>query len=236
MIKSVMFDLDDTIFDHKYSRLCALLDLKSKNKFLSKVPIEKLEREHEILLVGNYTKVLDKVLTINDSMIERTFLLFQNCGIRITEDEAVKYTDIFRQEYENNRRGIPGVKELLMALKKSVKVGIVSNGTYDIQMEKVRICQVEDLIDFIILSEEVGFRKPDKAIFQKALSKCNAKPEEAIFIGDSWNSDIIGASDCGIKTAWLNRYNYSNLNDGLAYEIQSYEDIAGILNYIQMAM
>lgn len=232
MIKTVMFDLDDTVFDHKRSRLCALNALKNENKGICNIPLEDLEKEHEILLSGNYTKVLDKTLTMKKSMIERTYLLFKRYGITLSNDAAIKYTDIYKQAYENNRRATPKVKELIEILKQSVKVGIVSNGLFDIQVEKVKICQIEDIIDYMVFSEDVGARKPEKTIFETAMRKSNVKPEEAVFIGDSWESDIIGASNCGMKTIWLNRYKKNCPNSNLAYEIQSFDPIENILRYI----
>jgi putative hydrolase of the HAD superfamily len=99
-------------------------------------------------------------------------------------------------------------------------------------MEKIKICQVGDLIDFIIISEDVKVRKPDKGIFEAAMSKINSKPEDCIFIGDTWQSDIIGASGCGIKTIWVNRYNESCPDKSLAYEIHSYDEIENLLGFI----
>ena len=91
---------------------------------------------------------------------------------------------------------------------------------------------MEGLYDFLILSEEVGSRKPDKAIFEAALQKSGSAPNEAVFIGDAWETDMIGAANCGIKAVWLNRYNKPCPNAGLVYEIKSFEGMDGISNYI----
>ena len=84
----------------------------------------------------------------------------------------------------------------------------------------------------MILSEEVGSRKPDKAIFEAALQKSGSAPDEAVFIGDAWETDIIGAANCGIKAVWLNRYKKDCPDSALAYEIKSFDDIDGILDHI----
>ncbi|MDP4095078.1 MAG: HAD family hydrolase [Bacillota bacterium] len=233
MIKTVMFDLDDTLFDHKYSRICALNAIKNGHEAISCTPVEDLEKEHEVLLSGNYLKVLDRTLTMNDSMVERTYLLFLKYGIELSEDEAASYTEIYKNTYEFNRRAVPGVKELIKLLKENYNIGIISNGLFDIQMEKLRICCLEDYFNFIILSEDIKARKPDKAIFEAALEKCGCKPEEVIYFGDSWETDILGASNCSIKTIWLNRYERNCPDRGLTYEIKSYDDIKGILDYIR---
>lgn len=232
MIKTILFDLDDTIFDHKFSRLTALSTLKGKHPLISDIALEELEQEHERLLAGNYTKVLDGALTIKDSMIERTYLLFEKYDIKLTYNEAVKYTQIYKNVYDMNRRAIPKVKELMKHLKMSYNIGIVSNGIFELQDEKVKICEIEDMIDFMILSEDVKSRKPDRGIFEAALLKSGSKPEEAVFIGDSWVPDIVGASNCGIRTIWINRYNQDCPDCNLTYQIQSYNEITNILDYI----
>lgn len=225
MIKTVLFDLDDTIFDHKHARLCALSSLKNNNLVISKISLDELEQEHENLLRGNYTKVLDKTLTLNDSMVERTFFLFKKYGVDLTIDEAIKYTELYKQAYDSNRRAIPGVKELIEKLRNHCRIGIVSNGLYEIQIEKVRVCEIEELIDFMILSEEVEAIKPDKIIFEEALKKADSRPEEVIFIGDSWTSDVLGALNCGIRTIWINRYNQQCPDSNLTYEINSFSNL-----------
>lgn len=232
MIKCVLFDIDDTIFDHKYSRICGLNALKNIHQSISCVPIEELEAEHERLLMGNYLKTLDKQISFNDAICERIFLLFKKFGVELSEDNSKTYVQIYRDTYESNRRAIPGVIELMKHIRNFVKIGIVSNGIYDMQYEKLKICGAENYIDFMIISEEVGVRKPDKAIFAAALEKAGVKQDETVFIGDSWNSDIEGALNCGLKAVWLNRYNdvFKEMNS--VKEITSYDNMEEILEFI----
>lgn len=232
MIKTVLFDLDDTIYDYKQARLCGLSALQLACPQLSAVSLEDLEREHESLLAAFYPKVLDGSVSLIDSLTQRTRLLFEKFGISVTDQEAAGYHSLYQKAYEHCRQAVPGVKKLMEALKPSYKIGVVTNGIYEIQIEKIEVCKVQDLIDFMILSEEVGSRKPDKVIFETALQKSGSKSEEAVFIGDAWDIDITGAANCGIKPIWLNRYNLVCPNPNIAYEIQSYDDMNGILEYI----
>lgn len=232
MIKCVLFDIDDTIFDHKYSRICGLNALKDKHQAISYIPIEELEAEHEKLLMGNYLKMLDKQISFNDAINERIFFLFKKFGVELSADDTITYTQIYSDTYELNKRAIPGVIPLMKHIRNSVKIGIVSNGVYDMQYEKIKICGVENYIDFMLISEEVGVRKPDKAIFEAALKKAGVKPDETVFIGDSWNSDIEGALNCGIKAVWLNRYNAYYNDKNSVKEITSYDNMEEILKFI----
>lgn len=64
--------------------------------------------------------------------------------------------------------------------------------------------EIDVYFSCVIISGEVGFKKPNKRIFELALRKTNLKPEEVIFIGDS-NDDIEGAIAAGIIPVLINR-------------------------------
>jgi len=227
-----MFDLDDTVFDYKHARLAALEAMRGLNATLSRVPLAILEREHEVLLQADYMKVLDKVLTFTDSRLRRTRILFENHGVALSPGEVLACTEVYQSAYEKNLRAVPHVKDLIQAVKKTFTAGIVSNGACGAQMEKLKICRVDGLFDYLVFSEDVGVRKPDRAIFETALSKSGCKPEDAVFIGDSWEADITGAANCGIATIWLNRYGKAAPKAGLTREIHSFDDIPGILGLL----
>jgi len=62
-----------------------------------------------------------------------------------------------------------------------------------------------ELVDVLVISEEAGLRKPDPAIFRLALGRCGASSAEAVMLGDSWGSDVLGARSAGVRAVWLNR-------------------------------
>ena len=57
-----------------------------------------------------------------------------------------------------------------------------------------------DRVDAVVLSSEVGKRKPHPAIFERALDELGAGPDEALFVGDRLDTDIVGASRAGMTT------------------------------------
>lgn len=232
MIKTVMFDLDDTIFDHKYSRQCALRMLQNDNQRFSEIPIEALEQAHGKLLQMNNKKILHGSLSIEESRQQIIYDLFKLFDIFLPAEKVREYSALSTSVYEKNHRPIPGVNALIDSLSSRVKIGIVSNGPHDIQVEKLDICRVADQIDFYIFSGDIKFMKPDPAIFEAALTKGKSKPEETIFIGDSWGADIVGATNLGIKAIWLSRYGQPCPDNNLALEINSYENPQSILDHI----
>ena len=64
---------------------------------------------------------------------------------------------------------------------------------------------IADFFEHIVISEEVGWRKPHRKIFEFALARLGEDPSDAIFIGDNPEADIMGPSDCGIDSVWVKR-------------------------------
>lgn len=99
----------------------------------------------------------------------------------------------------------PDVLPVLDWLKqKGCILGIVSN--WDSRL--LSICKgmgVDRHFDFILASALVGVAKPDRRIFEKALSLARVSSKEAIHVGDSLEDDIHGAQKAGLSTLWINR-------------------------------
>jgi HAD superfamily hydrolase (TIGR01662 family) len=222
-LKAVLFDLDDTLFDHQYSRRRGLELLQAVYPRLGAVPIPELEIEHEKILLSSYYQTLDGVVTLEESRISRIRLLGERYGLNIGPDEAGQVARDYHRIYEMERRAVPGASELLKFLaEKGLKIGVVTNGLADAQQEKLRVCSLDHDIDFMLVSEVIGIRKPSPGIFMEALRLANAGPEETIYIGDAWGTDIMGAFRSGMRTIWLNRYGLPCPEPGIAIEINSF--------------
>src|SRR5262249_20350520 len=92
--------------------------------------------------------------------------------------------------------------KLLASLAGRYRIGIVSNfyGNLD------AICAEAGLapsIASVIDSARVGAEKPEPRSFQEALSAVGARPDQALFIGDSLARDMAGARSVGMRHAWL---------------------------------
>jgi FMN phosphatase YigB (HAD superfamily) len=85
---------------------------------------------------------------------------------------------------------------------------------------------VLDYFDTISISSDVGFIKPHPEIFRQTLAQDNLNADNVVFIGDTYQQDIIGAKRVGMKTIWLNSRNEPRdlvTEDSPDYEIQSLE-------------
>ena len=83
-------------------------------------------------------------------------------------------------------------------------MGIISNGSPDVQYRKLKTLGIKHLFDCILLSEKVGIRKPDPKIFWKATTSLAKEPEECLYVGDSYERDVLGAKKAGMRACWFN--------------------------------
>jgi putative hydrolase of the HAD superfamily len=220
--RAVLFDLDDTIFDHKFSRLNGLAALQGKFPQLKAVSIEELAREHEKLLSADYSQVLDGTLFIADGTTQRIAKLCAMYDVNLDWEQAKSAADLYSAAYAKNRQPVPGIKELLTKLREHATLGIVTNGLVEPQIEKLRICQIAELLDFIVVSEAVGCKKPGAEIFELAMKKAAVEPSAAVYVGDSWSTDVLPAVNVGMRAIWLNRYGLQCPNPEVATEISSF--------------
>lgn len=97
-----------------------------------------------------------------------------------------------------------GVQSTLEALAmRGTALGIVSNGQTTVQNATLDVLHIRHLLGTIVISEEVGLRKPDPAIFHLALSHLNIAPQNALYVGDHPLSDVEGARLAGLRAVWL---------------------------------
>jgi HAD superfamily hydrolase (TIGR01509 family) len=100
-------------------------------------------------------------------------------------------------------RPMPGVPGTLEELAQGLTLGVVTNGPGLWQREKLQAAGLVTYFTILLISEEVGWSKPDPRIFQAALAQARCPAERALFCGDRWRIDIQGASAVGMHTAWI---------------------------------
>jgi putative hydrolase of the HAD superfamily len=204
LVRAILFDLDDTLFDHRASAGDALRRVREAHECLRTVPFEEIEQQHSRLLEDMHPKVVSGELGMDDARIERFRQLLLRFGNHATDAVCRAAAAMYRREYLEARRATAGAEALLSAVRERAAVAIVSNNMLQEQVEKLEFCRLSAHVDALIVSEEVGVSKPDPAIFRAALDAVRAEPAEAVMIGDSWTADVLGARAAGIRPIWFN--------------------------------
>ena len=112
--------------------------------------------------------------------------------------------NVFFQDFIDTLELRPHAKQLLTKASERFKVGLVSNFTYAPAIyASLRKLGISSFFNAVIVSEDVGWRKPHEAIFNQALGMLQVKPAEAIFVGDSPREDMEGANKAGMRTVFV---------------------------------
>lgn len=129
------------------------------------------------------------------------------------EDLAVRLSSLFREERRKRHVLFDDAVMFLDRLREmKVAMALISNGTPDLQREKIRGSGVGHFFRCIAISGEIGHRKPRGEIFMHCLRSLGSSAGQSIMIGDRLDTDIQGANDMGITSVWLNRDCRRNLS------------------------
>ena len=204
MLRAVLFDLDDTLFDHQGCARAALEGVQACHAQIRGIAFADLERIHARYLEELHLEVLAGRMRLDDARRERFRRLLVECGLDASDETASAVAMSYRDRYTAARRAIAGASALLPMVRERARVGIVTNNLRDEQEDKLRVCGLLEYVDALVVSEEAGVSKPDPAIFQIALERLRCEAADAVMVGDSWPADIVGAREVGIPVLWFN--------------------------------
>jgi putative hydrolase of the HAD superfamily len=205
MLRAVLFDLDDTLFDHAGCARDALTAVQNCHESLRAMRFDVLERTHSTLLEQLHKDVMFGRVPLEEARRQRFLRLLAACGVETADAAAAELAATYRDTYRESRRSLAGAAGLLAAVRqRAARVGIVSNNLLEEQLDKLRTCGLESFVDALVVSEDVGVSKPDPGIFRVALDRLEIAPAEAVMVGDSWSADVLGARAAGIRAVWFN--------------------------------
>ena len=233
-LKAVLFDLDDTLYDHQYGSRAALSALHGDYSCFQAVTLDELERQHSQLLEHYHAKILRGEMTLDEARFAR----FHDLSLRYNgslEPSAIRsLVKLYRETYYGSERLVPGALALLDRLRsEGLKIGLVTNNRVGEQMGKLERCGLASHFDVLAISEAEGVAKPDPRIFEAALQRLGCGVDEAVMVGDSWSADVEGAQAARLRAIWLNRSGRACPNPALAFEIQALEPLETIVYSIQ---
>lgn len=141
-----------------------------------------------------------------------------NLGFKTTPDNPhiKKAVNLFFEGYLNSIQLRPCTKKMLKKFSTDYKLGLVSNFTYaPVTYAGLRKLRIEQFFNTVLISHEVGWRKPHPKIFNEALKRLETSATESIYIGDSPLEDIRGAKVTGMKTIYVPSqfYTLKNLHE-----------------------
>lgn len=227
-MKSIIFDLDDTLYDYHTPHSLALKNVIDhfRQEF-------KIESDEAMAAFKKARKMTHSDLN-GQAASHNRLLYFQKMLETVCRnplDHALDLYNIYWDSFLDKMVLFDGVMSLLEHEKsKGTKMCILTDLTAHIQFRKLKRLGLNHYLDILITSEEVGHDKPHPLMFKRALEKLKSNKVETIMIGDNWEKDIQGAKEFGLKSIWFNHKNVEKpiLKDTL--EVQLLSEIPKILN------
>jgi len=118
--------------------------------------------------------------------------------------DAVRAT--YLRHYERNWVLVDGAEEILEFASRDGVVGILSNGLREQQWGKIRTFRLDRWVTHVVLSEDVGAMKPDRAIFDAAWKAAGSPAVRKVYVGDCWETDVLGAKAAGWFPIFFDRH------------------------------
>lgn len=129
----------------------------------------------------------------------------------------------------------PGVKEVLTQLSPQYLMAAVSDGQSAWAMPELYGVGLSGYFEPVIVSGDLGFRKPDVRIFRLALDGLGMGPQEVLFVGNDMYRDIFGAQQLGIKTVFFRSNQGEQYREGVAadYIIYTFPELLSAIRFFE---
>lgn len=193
MLKCVIFDLDDTLYDEiDYCRsgfgfISAYISTDrgvNKDKFFSEIWVNFTSGNREML----FNKILDEFnITYDADYIKKLVSLYRGHRPDITlSDQNKKVLDLLRNDYT---------------------LALLSDGFMPAQRLKVESLGIKEYFEEMIFTEEIGreFWKPSTVSYERLLAKLDFRPKEAVYVADNLAKDFIAPNKLGMASVQLVR-------------------------------
>lgn len=197
----MIFDLDNTIWDFETNSREALTELYAQVKQQHAIEAE-FQHFHSTYVEINYRYWADYEKGLIDKhtlRYGRFHEAFSKMDFHRTDvidrvaDEYVRISPFKNVLFE-------GTHEVLEYLQSKYRLAIITNGFNEVVAHKMKNCGLEKYFEHVQTSEDAGWQKPDKRIFNLVMQKCNGTPANSIMIGDNLDTDIAGGKGAGMRT------------------------------------
>ena len=195
MIKALLFDLDQTLIDRE----------QTMQRFLN----EQICR-HRPRIKSAASTLVESIFRHQENGYADKLTAYRNACTELNEDSALAQVlfEGMEQRYGENPILFEGAGEVLASLQDEFRLGLITNGRRKVQSAKINSSGLHGFFDSILISGQVGVKKPDPAIFHLGLDALAVRPDQAVFIGDHPVNDIEAAAAVGMQTIWFENNHY----------------------------
>lgn len=233
-LKAILFDLDDTLFDRQSAQLM-VLDVIARELHDVFAGVDRQAMVDAFLESDRITllELYRGIPLVKNVRIRRAQVFLDLLGLDEAYADAI--AELYVAVYPRSNAPVDGAVMVVEALAPKFQLGIVSNGAPDVQYRKLETLGLRQWFECIVLSEELGVRKPDPRIFWHATGLLGREPEECLCVGDSHATDVAGAKKAGMQACWLNHGGLRPARVGVEFdcEIRTLDEVLAITKEVE---
>lgn len=200
-IKHVFFDLDHTLWDFdRNSKLTFQQIFEEQNITLN---IQDFLKVYMPINLEYWRLYREDKIKKEDLRYKRLKDTFDAINFEVQDELINRIAEDYIKYLPNYNYLIDGTKEILEYLESKYKLHIITNGFEEVQNLKIEKSGIKKYFKEIITSESVGVKKPNKKVFEYALSKVNTEASRTIMIGDSYEADVLGGLNAGMLAVYF---------------------------------
>lgn len=228
MIKTILFDLDDTILDFHKAEAIALSGTLTE---LDITPTPERVSLYSAINAAQWRRLEAGEITRPEVLTTRFQLFFESIG-EVRQPERAQA--LYEARLSEGHYFIDGAIDVLNDLSRDYELYLVSNGNLRVQRGRLQSASISHYFRDIFISEQIGADKPSPLFFERCFARIpDFDRASAIIVGDSLTSDIRGGIRAGIHTCWFNpRRRQPDPDIPAEYEIQTLTDLIPLVRAI----
>ncbi len=224
----LLFDLDNTLLDYDHAEEDALLATFSAYDL--DIHFDEIREIYAKINASYWRAFEEKKTTIQELKTARFRDLIHSLSYLNHIDPFI-CSESYLDHLSKQVHLMPGALELLESLHGKYNLCLVTNGISRVQHSRIRKVGFDKFFPHVVISEEIGFSKPNPSFFHHALQLLGNPPvQKALIIGDNLKSDIEGGLGTGMHACWFNPKNEKPADEILpTYIISKLSDLTNIL-------
>lgn len=215
-IRHIFFDLDNTLWDFNSNsktiiqKLYFDFDLPGRGITDFDIFYNSYKQRNELLWEAYRFGVKNR----EEVRFERFYVTLHDHGIT-NKKIAMEMADYYVQNTKHLKELLPGAIDTLQYLNVKYALHVITNGFDEVQLFKIQNCGLQHFFKTITTAESAGSLKPDKKIFEVALQEANAHARQSMYIGDSPQTDGMGAINVGMQFILIAPDNRQHIPDNM---------------------